>query len=565
MNLRFVMPVLCGGLLCMHAPGAAHAQSQDDLRQLIEQQRKVLEQQSKQLEEQKQQLERLQNRMDTIKSSPAPTLTSQPSEESEPPKVNQDAVRKIVGDYLKEKDDEKKGKDKDGWYEVGKNLGLQGSWTNYQPWLETEDKSIRVHFGGRTQFDVVFADAPDNVQFAKGGVGKFSDGVNFRRARLEMDGWLYEVFDFFCEYDFLQTINVNPNVVPAQANSEANVSNVPCPTDLWGSINYLPFVGTLRAGNMKNPIGLEHITSSRWLDFMERSAYFDTYLNRNNGFEPGVQVLNWTENERMTWQIGLFKNNNSIQGWNFGPGEWEFNARLTGLPIYRDNGRCMVHLGMGVQYDAPDQGNAILRGRWLLRNGPPSLQNTVGFAQVFGHDQTMFCPEFFMNYGPLSVQAEYYGNYMDGVYAFNTQGQGFTNVVGAPKVYYSQSAYVQVLYFLTGEHRPYGRTGLHGSGAAPTRVVPNRNFYLVRGGGCSNPFSSGAWQVGARYNLNQLSNNGIFGGRVNEVTLGLNWFLNPNAKIQWNYDIGYRDDLGPVGDASAGYFQGFGTRLAFDW
>src|SRR5262249_7827176 len=151
--------------------------------------------------------------------------------------------------------------------------------------------------------------------------------------------------------------------------NEANVTNVPCPTDLWGSINHLPCIGTFRIGNMKPSIGLDHITSSRYLDFIERSSQFDTYFNRNNGFQPGIQILNWTENERMTWQVGVFKNNSTIQGWNVGDGQYQANARLTWLPSYQDEGRYMIHLGLGGQVDAPDNGIAILRDRWLLRNG----------------------------------------------------------------------------------------------------------------------------------------------------------------------------------------------------
>jgi phosphate-selective porin OprO/OprP len=118
------------------------------------------------------------------------------------------------------------------------------------------------------------------------------------------------------------------------------------------------------------------------------------------------------------------------------------------------------------------------------------------------------------------------------------------------------------MYFLTGEHRPYGKTALHSTGAAPTRIVPFRNYYWVPGQGCGNLFSAGAWQIGARYGYIDLTNNGINGGTLNEVTLGLNWFLNPNIKIQWNYDIGHR--LAP-GATSNGQYEGFGMRLAMDF
>lgn len=128
--------------------------------------------------------------------------------------------------------------------------------------------------------------------------------------------------------------------------------------------------------------------------------------------------------------------------------------------------------------------------------------------------------------------------------------------------YFSQTAYIQAMYFLTGESRPYGKTAVHGSGAAPTRVVPYRNYFWVPGSGSGNPFSAGAWQVGLRYSYADLSNNGINGGIVNELTFGLNWFLNPNMKIQWNYDIGHRE---LAGGSSDGNFYGFGMRLAFDF
>ena len=72
----------------------------------------------------------------------------------------------------------------------------------------------------------------------------------------------------------------------------------------------------------------------------------------------------------------------------------------------------------------------------------------------------------------------------------------------------------------------------------------------------------GAWQVGARYSKLNLVDSGMDGGRIDDVTLGLNWFLNPNMKIQSNYVYTMRDAPAAAG---GGNYCGFGMRLAWDF
>ena len=494
--------------------------------------------------------------------------------------LSKNDVQKIVADYIGTREDQakaadaaKKAADEAKGFVVGKNIGFAGTWTNHQPWFETSDKAFRIHIGGRIQPDWVFgAGSDDNVAFGKGGTGQFQEGFNMRRARLEADGWIHEVIDFFIEYDFANQFSsgqpftstaVGTTVTPS-ANTDANTFGVPAPTDVWAGINYIPVIGGIRIGNLKPAIGLDHLTSSRYLDFMERSSGFDTYYARANGFAPGFMIFNYTENQRMSWQLTATKPNNTLFGWTRGGGEWDYCARVTGLPWYEDNGRRMIHVGLGAKYiDNLDDGVANFNTRWLLRQGGPNLQNQVAQVRAFGTSQYMINPEFFMNLGPLSIQAEYIYSQVAGVSSYTTQVTGGTPVKIAERNFRSQTAYIQALYFLTGESRPYGKTALHGSGAAPTRVVPFRNYFWVAGeGGSGNPFSAGAWQVGARYCWSDLNDGPIQGGTIHEVTLGLNWFLNPNIKIQWNYDIGHRSIAGGTSD---GYYQGFGMRMAFDF
>jgi phosphate-selective porin OprO/OprP len=119
-----------------------------------------------------------------------------------------------------------------------------------------------------------------------------------------------------------------------------------------------------------------------------------------------------------------------------------------------------------------------------------------------------------------------------------------------------QGGYVEVLYFLTGESRNYNPKL-----AAFDRVIPYENFFLPRGED-GRHFGTGAWELGVRYGWIDLTNRGIQGGILQDVTLGLNWYLTPNAKMQWNYDIIHRYGTGTPSD---GTIQAFGIRLAFDF
>jgi phosphate-selective porin OprO and OprP len=416
-------------------------------------------------------------------------------------------------------------------------------------WLETKDKAFKVHPGGRVQYDAVWMGADDDVQFGPGGVGALRDAANFRRARLAIEGSFYEVCDFNAEFDFINTFDFEPTNPPLQGD----VANTPVPTDVWVQVNQIPGLGTFRVGNMKPPIGFEHLTSSRYLNFMERSLAFDAFIGGlDNGFRPGFLCFNGTEDERATWALGAFKNNTTVYGWNTGDGEWDLTGRVTYLPYYADNGRHLVHLGLGASYRDLDEGAVRFRARTLLRNGPSPLHTALLNVLVAGDDQAIVVPEFAMTWGPWTVQSEYFGVWVNDT-VFPAAGGADLGTV------YVESAYLEVLYFLTGEHRPYNKLG--GSGAAYTRVVPNSNFFSVRdeeGYHCTSP---GAWQVGVRYSWIDLNDAGLAGGVVNDVTLGLNWYLNPNLKFQWNYTVADRD----LNGLSDGLVHGFGMRTAFDF
>ena len=91
--------------------------------------------------------------------------------------------------------------------------------------------------------------------------------------------------------------------------------------------------------------------------------------------------------------------------------------------------------------------------------------------------------------------------------------------------------YIQASYFLTGEQRNYKT-----STGAFDRVRPKENYHYGAG--------RGAWEVAARYSQIDLTDDSVSGGELKDLTLGLNWYLNPNMRMMWNYIRSHLDDVG---------------------
>jgi phosphate-selective porin OprO/OprP len=333
--------------------------------------------------------------------------------------------------------------------------------------------------------------------------------------------------------------------------NSTSVTNATYPTDVWVQFKELPWVGTVRVGNQKPLYGFEHLTSSRFLNFLERSPGFDAFAEgQNNGFEPGITVLNTFAEKRGTWGAGLFKTTRSPFGWNVGRNEAEVNGRVTYLPLYEEDGKYLVHVGLGAACRDLDQDQTRYRARLDARNSPSTFSTLLAdTGNFFGVHQQILIPELAAVAGPWSFQSEYYAGWVGHARAI---GPNNTPLADQGTVY-MQSVYAEAHYFLTGEHREYNRE----SGVF-TRVVPKRPLAWTRCGftGC------GAWQVAARYSYLDLNSKGIRGGEIHDMTLGLNWFLNPNMKLQGNYFLASRNVEGTAGD---GLIHGFAVRSAIDF
>lgn len=437
---------------------------------------------------------------------------------------------------------EKSAAEEPEWYEVGSDTKMTATWKNGLE-IESKNHDFRVHIGGRTQFDVGWYHPDESVQQSLPITNKFRDGVDFRRARFRIDGVMYETMEWAAEFDFVNS---------AGAGGPATPISVVAPTDLWWQWNEIPLVQHFRVGNVKEPIGFEHLTSSRFLNTMERSFMQDAFFGGfNNGFTPGAYFFGNSADERSTYAIGMFDVTTNVFGYNSGPMEYSWTGRLTALPYYENDGRGLIHIGFSAKEWLLDEHTARFRTRASVRSGPsPQWPVIADTALITADTNQQLNGELVGVFGPLSFAAEYLTSWLQK--SQNSLGKEVGTV-------FYQGGYVEGLYFLTGEHRAYNRKT-----AVFDRVVPFENAFFAKGDDDDDntAYGWGAWQLVVRFQYLNLNDQGINGGVLKDTTLGINWFLNPNFKIQANYF--YLDRQGPK-DTGNGAVQGFGIRLAHDF
>ena len=350
--------------------------------------------------------------------------------------------------------------------------------------LERTDGSAELKFGGRIQADgaiISESSGLDEDLKALGGNGH-GDGVEFRRARLFFEGTVYEDLFFKAQYDF--------------AGGEAAFK------DVFVGMQNLGPVGRVQVGQFKEPFFLDEQTSSNYITFMERGLNAVFFPDRN----VGVMAMNTAAEKRFLWQLGVFRDTDDFGDAfsNFNRTDWDTALRVTGLPLWEDDGSRFLHLGAGYVHRFRGENE-----RYRQRPEAHLADRFVDTLTQPARGADLFNAELAWVDGPLSVQGEY-------TYALLNRNEGQGNVG-------FWGAYGQVSYFLTGEHKvyepDYGRFG---------RVKPKANLNPARG-------EWGAWELAARLSYLDLDDSNVRGGQIWDATAGVNWYLFPNARIMLNY------------------------------
>ncbi|WP_168190346.1 OprO/OprP family phosphate-selective porin [Luteithermobacter gelatinilyticus] len=276
---------------------------------------------------------------------------------------------------------------------------------------------------------------------------------------------------------------------------------------------------SVMVGQFKTPNSLEEQTSSRYITFMERGSFTDAFsLSRQTGI-----ALNYVDNG-MTFKAGLFQGDAASGG---DKQDRTYAARATYGAKFDG---ALVHVGASVRYRELDEAGTV-RYRQRPHNHQASRYvNTGNFAV---DNDTFFGLELAGRMGPFSAQAEWAWQSAD--------------LVAMDDNASFNGGYVDLSYFLTGEERGYKK------GAFSRVKVKNPVF---EGG-------MGAWQIAARYDVVDLTDNEalIDGGKQETWILGVNWHLNNYTRVMANYS--HSDIEGGADDGTD--VDTFGLRFQVDW
>ncbi len=343
-------------------------------------------------------------------------------------------------------------------------------------------------------------------------LGDIQNGADFRRARIGVSGDVAENVGYFLEYDF---------AFPGRPNFMDHYVEIRDPLTL----------GNVRAGYWRQPLSLDALTSVRELTFLERGLPFALVPFR----QIGLGYNRAAEDGSGTQAVSVVRFPTDVYGGNIGDnGGFGVVSRLTSLPYFNTDDSQLLHLGAGYAFLDPANDTVFYRSQ------PEFFVAEVGLPDVIPEGVPLFVP-FFVDTGRIAANhSQIFGAELAGIWHnWHAQSELIYSLVdtiaGPPSAVWG--AYAQVGCILTGEHRLYNHKGGHLG-----RVIPREPF--ARGGGW------GAWELALRWSQLDLNDGVIAGGRLNDLTAGLNWYLNQYTKFQFNYIHAFLDTPG-VGASNA--------------
>lgn len=381
--------------------------------------------------------------------------------------------------------------------------------------FESNNKAFKLWLDNRIYVDAAYyspttdisglSSKPNKDLESDDGKFRFDNGVIIRRARFGIKGTLYEKWSAELDLDFAYNgVEIKDMYLGYKFNDHISV----------------------KAGNFKEPMSMERLTSSKYLINMERPMPIEMFAG---GRKLGVAATAWNKH----WWVsgGVFGSEVDIlqKEKNRGSDGYGFTARAAASPILRED--MVLHIGAYGTYRTPEaQG---LENRLVeFRTFPESRVDRRRFVRTeipnVNHYTTTGV-ELAYKYRKLLVFGEYV---FTDVSRYKMDGDKKVSLKNAT----FDGWYATASYMIIGQQRQYVSDDAEFGPMAINKRGGNLEF---------------AARV-SNVNLNDFHDATavITGGKATSYSASLNWYPNRNILIGFNYifmdNDKYADDKGHI-------------------
>jgi phosphate-selective porin OprO/OprP len=347
--------------------------------------------------------------------------------------------------------------------------------------FQSKDSAYKFSVGGRVHYDASFnnhSGALDTL-FEKAG-----NKIEVRRARLSFEGSINKALAYEFEFTFGEEIKY---------------------ADMYFAFLKIPYFERLTVGHFREPFSLEEITSSNSTIFMERSLTGALGPSRNTG----IMLQKSFYNNKLKGYAGIFRITDDLGGDLLGEGNHSFSTRWVFNPVLNTNENKTTHFGIGINSFKPagkihkiKSSNEANTGIDYLNTG--DIKNVENVSQLGG--------EFGFTKNRLTLQSEYIQSFAR-----------FTEDNGKKATRNYNGLYAMASYFLKGGIRKYNKNGNRFSSISSVSSESEKGSI------------KGAWEVAFRLSHLNLNDDKLEIDKMNNATVGLNWYYNSNSRLMANY------------------------------
>jgi phosphate-selective porin OprO and OprP len=355
--------------------------------------------------------------------------------------------------------------------------------------VESADGDFEWQLKGRVMADANFIDS-DNTDW--------TTGTELRRARLGMEATLWKHWIGKLEVDFGgDEVSLKDAFIGYEDKTSYG--------KWW-----------VKTGNQHIPFGFATMSSSNYMTFIARPAFADGPI------QPArfLGAAFFTAGDRWTFHTGVYlgePGEDPDECGSFGSEcseQISWAARVTAVPFMKDNTHLM-HIGGGIWLRNTEDSSIDIDQRPVGTHVTDGKLWNADFEGSRVDGTVAFNAEGLIVWGPFHVLGEYSHMTID--------QDGTDSIAASAGDYEIHGWYLDASWFLTGESKNYDAgKGQFGS-LKPKGIVGKGGI--------------GAWEIGIRYenfDMNDASV-GIFGGDGDQLSFGLNWYVNNTMRLMADY------------------------------